>query len=211
MADANAQLLAIPDKRAAKLAGISIARLRYWEKVGLVVPSIRSRVSARNTVRLYKFGDLIELLVAAQLRTDKEMTLQRIQKIVKKLRARGYAAPLRELPFAVVGDEIYFQHPDGTWEGDLQPYQIVMHRVLNLEPLRARIGKATERDSDCVGKIVKVRGVHASNPVIAGTRVRVSTVQAFLDAGYDVAGILEEYPSLTTADIEAVRQYAVAS
>lgn len=211
MAEAVEDLLAVPDKRAAKLAGISLRQLRYWEEVGLVTPSIHSKISQRKTVRLYKFGDMIELLVAAQLRTERDMTLQRIQKIVKRLRSRGYAAPLRELPFTTMGDEIYFQHADGSWEGDLRPDQVILERVLHLEPLRARIARATERDPDTIGNIVKARGVQASQPVIEGTRIRVATVRAFLDAGYETGAIIEQYPLLTPADIESVRRLAVAS
>lgn len=211
MANTAEDLLAIPDKRAAKLAGISMSQLRHWERVGLIVPSIRNAISPRNVVRLYKFTDMLELLVAATLRTQNGMPLQRIRKVVRHLRTRGYESPLRELKFTSVNNEIFFQHPDGTWEGDLKPYQTVIATVLNLEPLRERIAASTERDPATVGQIAKVRGVHASKPVIAGTRIRVSTIRAFLDAGYDTQGILEEYPSLTAADVEAARGFAAAS
>lgn len=211
MAEAMEDLLAVPDKRAAKLAGISMAQLRYWEKVGLVVPSTRTKISQRNIVRLYSFTDMMELMVAATLRTQRGMTFQRIQKVYRQLRNRGYDSPLRELRYATVGNEIYFQHPDGSWEGDLQPHQTVLATVLNLEPLRQKLATSTKRAPEMVGQIAKVRGVHASKPVIAGTRIRVSTVRAFLDAGYDVDGILEEYPDLTAEDGEAVRELAAAS
>ena len=36
-------------------------RLRYWEEVGLVVPSIKHRLSDHNTVRLYSYQDLLAL------------------------------------------------------------------------------------------------------------------------------------------------------
>lgn len=39
--------------------------------------------------------------------------------------------------------------------------------------------------------------------MIAGTRVRVSTIRRFLEAGYSTAEILKEYPTLTEADVEA--------
>jgi uncharacterized protein (DUF433 family) len=44
--------------------------------------------------------------------------------------------------------------------------------------------------------------------VLAGTRIPVATVQRYLDAGYDTAAIIREYPSLTPADVEAARQHA---
>ena len=95
-------------------------------KSGLVVPSIKRRLSEHNTVRLRSYQDLLALLVVSALRTERDMSLQKIRRIVKHLRSRGYQAPLRELKFATVGREIEFQHPDGTWEGDLRPDQVVI-------------------------------------------------------------------------------------
>ena len=68
MTQAMEDTLAVSDKQAVKLAGISMRQLRYWEQVGLIVPSISEQISPRNTVRLYSFQDLLELLVAAELR-----------------------------------------------------------------------------------------------------------------------------------------------
>jgi uncharacterized protein (DUF433 family) len=44
-------------------------------------------------------------------------------------------------------------------------------------------------------------------PVVAGTRVTVQTVLEFLAAGDSVRDVLEEYPSLTEADIRACIAY----
>ena len=111
MGAADEDLLALPDIRAARLAGVSVRRLRYWEERELVVPSIKRSLSPRNTVRLYSYQDLLALLVVATLRTEREMSLQHIRRVVAHLQARGYAAPLREVKFATLGQEIYFQHP----------------------------------------------------------------------------------------------------
>ncbi len=142
MVEAARDLLAFTDAQARKLAGVSMRRLRYWEQVGLVVPSIRKKLSPHNTVRLYNFQDLLALLVVSELRTERDMSLQRIRRLVAHLRSRDYEAPLRELRFATVGREIYFQHRDGTWEGDLRPDQIIFEQTIRLEPLRSRIEAA---------------------------------------------------------------------
>lgn len=89
-------------------------RLRYWEETGLVVSSIERRLSPKNTVRLYSFQDLLSLLVVAELRTERDMSLQHIRRVVEHLRPRGYEVPLRELTFATLGQEIYFRHSDGS-------------------------------------------------------------------------------------------------
>lgn len=212
MAEAAARdLMAFSDAAARRLAGVSMRRLRYWEQVGLVVPSIKKRLSPHNTVRLYNFQDLLALLVVSELRTERDMSLQRIRRLVAYLRSRDYEAPLRELRFATVGREIYFQHPDGTWEGDLRPDQIILEQTIRLEPLRSRIEGAARRSAQDCGQIVKRRGVHASAPVFAGTRIRVSTVQDYLRQGFSTESILEAFPDLQAADVDKARRLLAAA
>jgi DNA-binding transcriptional MerR regulator len=203
MAEAAEAVLAIPDKRAAKLARITIRQLRYWERKGLIVPSIRQEISPRNIVRLYTYQDLLGLLVAAELRN--RVSLQHIRRLVAYLRDRGFAEPLRELRFATHGNDIYVQYPDGSWSGDPLPEQVIFHQVITLDALRARIPEATRRDEKAKGKVVRRRGVLGSKPIFAGTRILVATVERYLQAGYDTKEIIEEYPSLTPADIETAR------
>jgi DNA-binding transcriptional MerR regulator len=211
MASVSEEFLAFPDVRALRLAGISLRRLRYWEETGLVVPSVQRQLSPKNTVRLYSFADLLSLLVVVQLRIERGMSLQHVRRVVEHLRLRGYHEPLRELTFATLGGEIYFQHPDGTWEGDLRPDQVVLEEVLRLDRLRSRITRAAERQADDAGQVVRKRGVHGSAPVFAGTRIRVSTVQDYLRHGYETGAILEAFPDLSAADVaEASRLLAAA-
>jgi len=211
MTDAAREALAISDKRAMRLTGISMKQLRHWEKVGLVVPSIVRQLSPRNTVRLYNFQDLLELMVAAALRRQPGISLQHIRKLVGYLHKQGFIAPLRELKFATLGSEIYMQFPDGTWSGDVMPEQLVIRQVIELDMIAARIESLTSRDPAAAGKVVTRRGVHQSKPIFAGTRILVSAVQSYLLAGYDTDAIIDEYPALTSADIDAARQLAAAS
>jgi hypothetical protein len=134
-------------------------QLHYWEKIGLVAPSIRRQVSPRNIVRLYTF---LELLVAAELRHRPGISLQHIRRLVAHLHGRGFGAPLREVRFATLGHDIYVQYQDGTWSGDLRPDQVVFHQVLALDYLAARIGAMTAREPGEAGEVVQRRGVHGS-------------------------------------------------
>jgi uncharacterized protein (DUF433 family) len=45
-------------------------------------------------------------------------------------------------------------------------------------------------------------------PVVRGTRIAVQTVLEFLAAGDSVKDVLEEYPRLTRADVQACLDYA---
>lgn len=91
-AGAAEQVLAFPDTRAARLAHVSMERLRRWEQADLAVPSIKETLSPRNTVRLYSFQDLLALLVVAELRIERDMSLQHIRKVVNHLRSRGMSS-----------------------------------------------------------------------------------------------------------------------
>ena len=210
MPDAGEDVLALPDTQARQLAGVSMRRLRYWEQAGLVVPSIKRRLSQHNIVRLYGYQDLLALLVVAALRTDQEMSLQKIRRVVRHLRSRGYQAPLRELRFTTVGGEIYFQHHDGTWEGDLRPDQLVLAEVIHMDPLRLRIDEAARRSAGDAGRVDRRRGVHASAPVFAGTRIRVATVQRYLQHGHGTGAILAAFPDLRAEDVDEARRRLAA-
>jgi uncharacterized protein (DUF433 family)/DNA-binding transcriptional MerR regulator len=211
MAYAMEGVLAIPDKRAAALARISMRQLRYWEQIGLIVPSIKRQLSARNVVRLYGFQEMLELLVAAELRHRPGISLQHIQRLVAYLRGVGFRAPLRELRFATHGEDIYVQDPGGNWSGDPRLDQLVFRRAIALDLLTARLESLNRRDPATAGKVVRRTGVHRRSPIFAGTRILVATVQNYLSQGFEAEAIMEEYPSLTHADIDAARHYAAAS
>ena len=204
-------VLAVTDKRACRLAHISMRRLRYWEETGLVSPSVSRQVSPGKTIRLYGFEDLLELLVAAELRSRPGISLQHIRRLIAHLRKRDFSAPLRELKFATFGKDIYVQYPDGSWSGDPDPDQLIFRQEVALDLVSARIEAAGKRDAGTSGRVVKRRGVQGGKPIFAGTRIPVGTVQRYLEAGYSPEAILEEYPTLTVADIETARQHSAAS
>jgi hypothetical protein len=58
MTQAMEDTLAVSDKQAVKLAGISMRQLRYWEQVGLIVPSISEQISPVPARRLRDQDDL---------------------------------------------------------------------------------------------------------------------------------------------------------
>jgi uncharacterized protein (DUF433 family) len=212
MATADDQLddlIVLPPERAARLAGISRRQLAYWDLRGLVGPGITRRLSVRGNVQLYTFTDLVCLCVLAQIRH--RFSLQRMRQVVTHLRSRGYGQPLAELKFAVRGrHEIYFQHPDGEWEGELRPDQIVVREVIDLDQVRATVRAATRRASSDFGRVERQRGRRASKEVFAGTRLPVATVVGWLQNGFTTDQVIEAYPDLTQADVQRARANAVA-
>lgn len=199
------RLLAVTRDTAAKIARLSLRQVDYWAKTDLVPASIDGALGARQHIRLYSYLDLLALSVAAELKR-RGVSLQHIRQIVRHLKARGYDRPLTQLTYATIDNQLYFQREDGTWEGGLRPDQIVLHEVLNLRPLRDRITEAVQRDHTQLGRTERRRGTLGSKPVLAGTRIPVDTVRRYLLAGRSNADVLEAYPDLAEADIEAVRR-----
>jgi uncharacterized protein (DUF433 family) len=205
------ELLAVPIETAARLAEVSVRQVRYWDQTGLVVPSIKQPIDQRTTGRLYRFGDLIELLVVATMLRSRGVSLQHVRKVVSYLRNRGYLAPLRELRYAVAGGEVFFQDDRGNWAGGHAPDQLVEHRVLPLEDIRARIRRAPQRPAEAAGKTVRRRRIAGSQPVFEGTRIPVQAIVGYLERGYSTNRILESFPTLTPDDIEVARRQTGAA
>lgn len=199
-------LLTVTPDRAAEIAGVTRRQADDWDRTGLVRPGVRRRISQRNVVRLYGFSDLVELYTVGQL-LRQNIAFRHIRSLMTYLREEGVERPLREVVFATHGRDIYFQRADATWAGGQIPDQIMIRQVLPLEEIRkvVRAKAESRRSQEDIGRIVRLRRVHGSRPVLAGTRIPVEAVAAYLERGYDDSRILRAYPQLDQADIEAVR------
>jgi uncharacterized protein (DUF433 family) len=71
-----------------------------------------------------------------------------------------------------------------------------------------RCGQGEEYPEAMEERIVIAPDVCNGRPVVRGTRIPVQTVLEFLGAGDSIEEILEEYPSLTRADVLACVQYS---
>lgn len=203
---ADERLVMLTRSRVARLGGVSERRLDYWERTGLLSSTVEEQLAGNRRIRLYDFTDAMTAMVLAALREN--VSLQHVRQIVAHLRKLNFG--VTEVRFAIAGKRVHFQLPDGTWGDVTDPGQIVLSEVLDLQPLRAAVLGAGARRDEQRGQIERRRGVHGSKPVIAGTRVSVKAVQAYLAAGSSPAEILEAYPALTPADVEAVRALAIA-
>lgn len=201
-------IVAVTPARASQITGISERRLKRWDESGLLKVHTMRQLSERNTVRLYDFAALIDLRVIAALH-DLGRPIHQIHRVLNYIRAHyDYSQPLQQLRFAVVGKEILFQHPDGKWEGDAKPGQIVLEQVLHLDLIQKQVRKAIKerRGTKTRGKVERRRKVFGGKPVFQGTRVPIEAVQSFIKEGYTVKAILEAYPNLTEADVRAARR-----
>lgn len=74
--------------QATRLSGCTHHQLRYWDRVGLVSPSVQGSGGRPGVRRLYSFRDLVALRVVRSL-LDNGMSLQRVRRAWDYLRREG--------------------------------------------------------------------------------------------------------------------------
>lgn len=92
--------------QASRLTGASPSQIRYWSRVGLVVPSSRAGSSRRR----YRFRDLVALRMVRSL-LDAGLSLQRVRKAVEHLDTIG--DDLTDLRLVSDGSTVFACRDDG--------------------------------------------------------------------------------------------------
>lgn len=189
--------------QASRLTGVSRNQLRAWAADGFLVPSVFEQ---KRVGRYYSFRDLMNLRVIGTLRNDHGVSLQHLKSVAVKLREMDEAEWSTLTLYTLCKRVIYQPEGEAALE-EVNSGQKILDVPLRVvrSKLEDRVREEFARKSGDFGKIEKMRNVKRSAPVIAGTRITVSAVQAFIDAGYSNEAILEEYPSLRPEDIDAVR------
>ena len=79
---------AFTSKQACHLSDCTSHQLRYWDKVGLVSPSIQSSHGKPGVPKLYSFRDIVSLKVIKTL-LDNGMSIQRVRRAWRYLTRNG--------------------------------------------------------------------------------------------------------------------------
>lgn len=200
---------AFTEPQTARLTDVSVGQLRAWDRTGFYHPSI---ARGSGATRLYSFRDLLNLRVIATLRNDLGLPLQHLRDVGAELRELD-AEDWASVTLYVVKRRVVFDHPRTRLREEVVSGQGIVNIPLETVrgDMRAAIEQEFSRRPDSSGQIEKVRRVVSSEPVIAGTRILVKSVRAFIDDGYSDDDILAEYPSLTREDIVAVRESQIAA
>lgn len=193
-------LIALPLRGAARVAGVSSRRLTGWAAIDLVKPAVERRLGAR-TVRLYGFRELTDLAVIALL-LQARVPLRHIREVLLYLHPADRA--LSECRFAIEpGTGRFFFHDGSGWVDSRRPAQLVLPTVIPLEEIRTELRRRLNERSEGTEKR---RGALASKEVFAGTRIPVATVLRYIEHGFDNERIKQSFPGLTDADIELARE-----
>lgn len=94
-------------EQASRFTGCTGHQLRYWDRVGLVKPSVQATGGRPGVRRYYSFRDLVELKVVRSL-LEGGMSLQRVRRAYDYLRKKaGMNEHLSEVKLVTDGHSIF--------------------------------------------------------------------------------------------------------
>jgi len=106
----------------ARVVGATKGQLAYWDKTGLVRPSVKS-ATGRGSRRLYSVEDIFELKILVKL-LDSSMSLQRIRSSFRFI--RGQSRALASFVVFTDGKSVYFYQDYNVLVDTLKEGQMVL-------------------------------------------------------------------------------------
>ncbi len=119
-------------QQAQKLTGCTHHQLRYWDRVGLVSPSVQGTGGRPGVRRLYEFRDLVALRVVKSL-LDNGMSLQRVRRAWDYLRREAAMdSHLAEVHLVTDGHTIFhITHDEGELLDALREGQLAFFGAID--------------------------------------------------------------------------------
>jgi uncharacterized protein (DUF433 family) len=138
--------------------------------------------------------------------------MQHLREVGKKLSGLGENAWSR-VTLYVLNRRVVFHNPDTAKKEDIISGQAILDIPLEVvrANMQAEVDLDRRRSQSSFGVIDQRRYIAHSQKVFSGTRIPIRAVQSFLAAGYTARQIIEEYPSLSEQDIDAVRNIGNAA
>lgn len=203
-------LMAFTAQQIARLAGISLRQLRYWEQTDVFHPSYVEKRETGPFRRIYSYRDVVTLRTLARLRNDHSVSLHELRSVSAYIRGSSNA-PWTNLAIRAYGNHIVFRDPKtGEWMSANPVGQLTWELEL------AEVGKESEREArklmtrsaEHFGVITHNRYIMSNAWVISGTRIPVEAIVSLHNSGLSVAEIIEQYPSLVPEDVNAALDHA---
>ncbi len=201
---------AFSEDQVAQLTGLSRAQLRRWNHSDFIRPDYRVDGDGRKAFSyVYSFKDLLKLRVLNQLRNVYGVSMPELRKVERELAHLGDGKWTSQKLW-VHNRRVVFEEPESSRKREVSSKQFVAEIPLEVVTSDARrdIDALNSRDSDVIGRIEKRRYVHSSEPVFAGTRIPVSSIVDYVNAGYSDDAIIAEFSSLRVGDIATARRLA---
>ena len=200
--DADSLISSLTADQVCRLTGLSTSRLRYWNRTGFFQPGADPSVRGPYG-KFYSFRDVVGLRTLAVLRG--KASLQSLRKIGAWLQEH-VDHPWSSLRFYTAGPDVLVDMGAGpvllVEGGALRAFDIGLCEVIG--DMRGAVEGMRHRRPEQIGQISKHRYTAHNQPIVAGTRIPIAAVWAFHQAGYSPEAIVEQYPRLQVADVEAV-------
>lgn len=151
-----------------EIVGISYRQLDYWDRTGLVTPSVR-KAEGSGSQRLYSFDDILQLRVVKRM-LDAGVDLKKVRRAVEQLRAMG-----RSLSAATLvsdGTTVYLLDDEQQILDLVRRGQAVLALALDpvVDQLRGDVAPFPVERLDDEGNIVPVDELTAGSPDEAAAR-----------------------------------------
>lgn len=190
-----------------KLTALTMRQLAYWDALGFFQPAYAAEDRKSPYSRIYSFTDVVGLKTLSILKNRYKCSLPHLREVAKELSAFSQT-PWANVTLYVWKRKVYFKEPEtGRVRGVVDGQYALLPIRSVIEDVERDAERLRERTHSQIGHIEKHRYISHQANVFSGTRIRVATIQRFLEAGYSTADIIKEYPGLTEADIEAAKRH----
>lgn len=196
---------ALSAEQAAKLTGLSKARLFKWDREKFFQPSLASKNRRLAYSRIYSFEDVLALRTLAILRDHHKVPMKELKRVAAIFQRDG-ERPWISRRLYVFQKKVAFDEPQSGRRRNVSDGQFIEDCIelqSVADDIRAKARAMKGRQSETIGKIDRHRFVMANSWVVAGTRIPTAAVKSFADEGYSTQQIIGQYPDLTPADVKA--------
>ena len=207
----SSTIAAFSEEHATRLTGVSKTQLRYWDRTDFFVPTFAEENRRVAFSRVYSFKDIVALRVLNTLRNQFRVSLPHLRGVSEKLN-RLAVDRWTGIRLYVLNRKVVWNEPGTKLPQEIASGQYIVPVALNdvLQSTDQDIAKLRARDTARVGQIEHHKYVNHNAAVLGGTRIPVSAIKNFANAGYTAAQIVAEYPDITEADVGAAIAYEVA-
>lgn len=185
-----------------RLTGVSRITMARWYKSGLLTPRYVDD-GWLKVKYLLSFRDLVALRTLLALRVTYKVPMQRLRKVNEYLQAH-YDEPWASLTLFVLNREVFFEDPtSGDRYSGLRPGQVAIPFPIApvLQQAHAAVDAWTERQPEEIGTFE----TYKKRQYLAGVGIAAAVIEEFLAEDCTTEEILDSYPTLTKADVDAVR------
>ncbi len=201
----TAVISAFTEDQVARLTGITVHRLRYWDQTAFFSPSFAAENRRVAFSRVYSFMDVAALRVLSVLISQHNVPVQHLRQVSARLGSMDNNAWTRTTLY-VMNRKVIFDDPQDGRQREIVSGQymigIPLERVVS--DTRRDVRALSLRSEDQIGKVSRNRRISHNSPVVSGTRITVKSIKDFAEAGFSPEQIVREYPTLTVDDVRAI-------